>query len=448
MFASKQRRVKNANASFSTFRHASNNTNGNASNGVFHFSGSGEGERQPRVSMYSRFLACVAVAIVTVYAVSTFFLGDLSAKLETFATHTQSSTEAGFTTTQTTKASSSFLGDLKDETQKKETMLHAYAKSAITKVNPFTLGNNGVHCGSEKENYEMAGGVVSAGWNKHTTSATECSQLCKKTHENSLGVVDNVCNVWVFCESPRGCGANKFGECWLKRQEIRFGGDELTGFNSSGWKSGTCLDENEIMTLGKNKNIIEETRAKRRDDAANSKVFFDVAIKGVKIGRILMTLYTNISPRASENMRGMCAGDYGLDKKTHKPLNYKNCYFYRIIDSFIDQTGNNEVSSVFGGEFDDDEEGLKLKHDRAGLLSAANHGHNTNSGHFSILVNPAPHLNGDYTIFGEVIEGMDVVMTINKLAKGKKDNTASREEEVVIIDCGQILANNTIISPS
>uniref|UniRef100_A0A7S0NSW6 Peptidyl-prolyl cis-trans isomerase n=2 Tax=Calcidiscus leptoporus TaxID=127549 RepID=A0A7S0NSW6_9EUKA len=89
--------------------------------------------------------------------------------------------------------------------------------------------------------------------------------------------------------------------------------------------------------------------------------------------------------------------------------------FYRIIDKFIDQAGVQGVSSVWGGAFDDDPGGLALKHDKPGLLSAANSGPDTNSGHFSIVVAPAPHLNGGYTIFGEVVEGIDVVYAINKL---------------------------------
>ena len=46
--------------------------------------------------------------------------------------------------------------------------------------------------------------------------------------------------------------------------------------------------------------------------------------------------------------------------------------------------------------------GLALKHDKPGLLSAANSGPDSNTGYFSIVVSPAPHLDGSYTIFGEV----------------------------------------------
>lgn len=68
----------------------------------------------------------------------------------------------------------------------------------------------------------------------------------------------------------------------------------------------------------------------------------------------------------------------------------------------------------------------------------ANAGPNTNTAHFSIVVAPAPHLDGHYTIFGELVSGEDVAMAINKVSMGKPDNTAGKEEEVIIKDSGQI----------
>jgi len=116
------------------------------------------------------------------------------------------------------------------------------------------------------------------------------------------------------------------------------------------------------------------------------------------------------SPRAAENFRAMCTGEKG------GRLTYKGMRFYRILDMFIDQAGVHGVSSIWGEAFDDDPGGLLLKHDRPGLLSAANSGPDTNSGHFSIVVAPAPHLDTSYTIFGEVVQGMDIVMAVNALA--------------------------------
>jgi peptidyl-prolyl isomerase D len=112
-------------------------------------------------------------------------------------------------------------------------------------------------------------------------------------------------------------------------------------------------------------------------------------------------------------------------------------FFYRIIDQFIDQSGA-DVESVFGGKFKDDEGGLALKHDRGGLLSMANLGPDTNTSHFSIVVKPAPHLNGKYTIFGELVSGLDVMERINALSRGKPKNTAGKEAGAKIVGSGQI----------
>lgn len=68
----------------------------------------------------------------------------------------------------------------------------------------------------------------------------------------------------------------------------------------------------------------------------------------------------------------------------------------------------------------------------------ANMGPDTNTSHFSLLAGPAPHLNGKYTIFGEVIEGMDVVDAVNALSYGKEGNSAGPEAGAVITDSGQL----------
>lgn len=93
---------------------------------------------------------------------------------------------------------------------------------------------------------------------------------------------------------------------------------------------------------------------------------------------------------------------------------------------------------MFGGQFKDDAGGLRLVHDRKGLLSMANTGPNTNTAHFSIMVAAAPHLNGHYTIFGEAVDGHAVIDAINALARGKKDRTATAADGAVISDCGQV----------
>lgn len=156
-----------------------------------------------------------------------------------------------------------------------------------------------------------------------------------------------------------------------------------------------------------------------------------------------MTLFSDISPRCAENFRQFTTGEAGTAPQKDNiegagtPYHFKGASFYRIIHDFIDQSGVN-VESVYGGHFKDDAGGLKLKHTHKGLLSMANLGHDTNTNHFSIMMGPAPHLNGDYTIFGQVVTGFEVVDAVNALSIGKPENTATAEDGAVIVDCGQI----------
>eukprot|EP00271_Cylindrocystis_brebissonii_P001233 TRINITY_DN1155_c0_g1_i3.p1 TRINITY_DN1155_c0_g1~~TRINITY_DN1155_c0_g1_i3.p1 ORF type:complete len:259 (+),score=42.41 TRINITY_DN1155_c0_g1_i3:428-1204(+) len=143
-------------------------------------------------------------------------------------------------------------------------------------------------------------------------------------------------------------------------------------------------------------------------DYKKPRTFFDISIDGEMAGRIEFELYTKQSPRSAENFRALCTGEKGTvpDEEGREgrglPLHFKGLEFYRVIDQFICQTGA-PTESVFGGRFLDDPGGLLLKHNKKGLLSMANMGPDTNTAHFSIVVAPAPHLDGHYTIFGEVV---------------------------------------------
>jgi peptidyl-prolyl isomerase D len=129
----------------------------------------------------------------------------------------------------------------------------------------------------------------------------------------------------------------------------------------------------------------EEASLRRRTSKFNPRVFFDIEINGKAMGRIEFVLYMNEAPRAAENFRALCTGEKGTVPPGHEGAgglyHFKGKHFYRIIDQFIDQAGAG-TDSVFGGRFKDDPGGLKLKHDRKGLLSMANSGPDTNTSHF------------------------------------------------------------------
>jgi cyclophilin family peptidyl-prolyl cis-trans isomerase len=94
--------------------------------------------------------------------------------------------------------------------------------------------------------------------------------------------------------------------------------------------------------------------------------------------------------------------------------------------------------SVFGGKFPD--ENFIKKHTKAGLLSMANAGPNTNGSQFFITFRATPHLNGKHTVFGELVEGADLLRRIEAVSTGERDKPVFGEE-VRIDDCGEVRAS-------
>lgn len=298
----------------------------------------------------------------------------------------------------------------------------------------------GLSCQSESRAEYSGEEVVKNGATFLVDSKSECEDACRQYTR---------CNVWVWCSEEKGeqCGwGRKHRECWLKHAVDL---DIVEPQGKRGpmvpWISGTCVlarERKDAQDKSERKEMDEKTRlAKLKANESLPLVYFDVEIKGRPVGRIEMVLYTDISPRAAENFRQLVTGEAGVVPAGHtgEGLNYhlKGAPFYRIIHNFIDQSGIN-VDSVYGGQFKDDAGGLKLKHEKKGLLSMANMGPNTNTAHFSIMMGPAPHLDGSYTIFGQVVEGFDAVDAINNLSIGKDKSTATAEDGAVIANCGQI----------
>lgn len=162
----------------------------------------------------------------------------------------------------------------------------------------------------------------------------------------------------------------------------------------------------------------------------------DVQIGAQGAGRIIFELFNDLTPKTSANFRGLCTGEFG--KRGNIKLHYLNTKIHRIIDGFVIQGGDISNSGGKGGysiyesaTFVD--ESFARTHSCAGLLSMANFGRNTNSSQFYITLKACPHLDGKNVVFGQVIDGMEIVRKISKVPIDKEDKPRF---PIIIIDCG------------
>jgi len=172
----------------------------------------------------------------------------------------------------------------------------------------------------------------------------------------------------------------------------------------------------------------------------NPKVFFDINIGGAPAGRIIMELRADVVPKTAENFRALCTGEKGKDPASGKPLHYKGSKFHRVITQFMCQGGDftkgdgTGGASIYGTKFAD--ENFKLTHTGPGVLSMANAGPGTNGSQFFLCTVKTPWLDGKHVVFGNVIDGMNVVQAIEKV--GSPQGKTSKE--VVIADSGELKA--------
>lgn len=225
------------------------------------------------------------------------------------------------------------------------------------------------------------------------------------------------------------------GELW---KEIKAG--------ESGW----VLDEEEgqrciIATLIKRDVWIDYfyllKEHERSDTAITSRCFLDIAIGGQPAGRIVVGLYGNAVPRTVANFRALCTGVESTIVPGRK-LCYRGCKFTRILPGRLVQAGDvvagdgSAGESIYGLTFED--EGFSIRHSGPWLVSMTNAGPNTNSSQFFITMEAAPDLDGQYVVFGEVVEGISVVEAISKCGDPRFSGTADRE--VMIESCGALPA--------
>ncbi|MFC2092596.1 peptidylprolyl isomerase [Bacteroidota bacterium] len=175
----------------------------------------------------------------------------------------------------------------------------------------------------------------------------------------------------------------------------------------------TKKDDTQNELTSETKEDLGKTQEKRDslDKSVDKKSKSDMVLMKTNMGDIKIKLYMDKAPITAGNFRDLVEQGF-----------YDGIIFHRVIDGFMIQ-GGDPTGTGTGGSPNTipDEFGEGLKHNRKGILSMANSGPNTGTSQFFITLVPTPHLDGKHAIFGEVVEGMNVVEKIGEVEKDARD---------------------------
>ena len=164
--------------------------------------------------------------------------------------------------------------------------------------------------------------------------------------------------------------------------------------DSYGDTSAACAPFSDIPAAG------EYTQPPMKIDV--SKQYF-ARVKMAKGGEFVIQLYPDKAPITVNSFVFLACKQY-----------FNGVTFHRVLEGFMAQGGDPTGSGMGGPGYEFVNEDSDLTFDKPGVVAMANAGRDTNGSQFFITFVPTPQLNGGYTIFGQVIEGMDVVNGITR----------------------------------
>jgi len=150
------------------------------------------------------------------------------------------------------------------------------------------------------------------------------------------------------------------------------------------------------------------------------------AILETSMGRMVCRLFADKAPRTVENFIELAEGrkewtDPNTNEYVKRPF-YNGLAFHRVIPDFMIQGGCPLGNGTGGPGYEFEDEFHKdLKHDTPGVLSMANAGPDTNGSQFFVTVAATPWLDNRHSVFGKIVEGLDVAVKISQAARDRND---------------------------